>query len=834
MSTTPESSSTGVTTYTPGTFPSNVTSTQSVECFAGNIVNSLSGTFPTNFQGGETIDFPNTVWQTQVGSFGPGLFGNDPFVGVYFPVNIGLVDTVGTASTPTITSPIASNFYATFVVLQAIISALSGTGAVSASPTILIPQFGTGTFPGAGIVISAPTLIYSPVSSLLGTGNAISRVTELSSAASSGTGSISNVSSVLHVVATPSAGTSQIMAQPSGSISPGISLLKGTGNVASNATFISSTTITANGSASAYATSAPSSTITGTANVSGIFFLGIHVVITLSGAGTVSANPAFTIEAYAVLSGQAGTGAIATSGFIASAYMNAIFQMWTSPPTISHPAATSISAAGTFSVRPVISSSHPILNGTGVATAYVYLIQRGKATSAGLSNLLAGYTILTSVTKHGRSKLVATPYVTPTPVMLIRGSGTLLAKTFFLAVTHKSVTWNTRGKVPVSQAVSWNTTQRVTTSKALTWNLVRAHIARLQGQGNVSNVFPPKAVLSGVGKVSQPIAHITRQLNVSWNTRMRVAFTSKSLTWNTAGLIKTNIPVTWNIVRPPVVRLQGQGSIAIVSSIQRPQALLNGLGNVKAKVHVTKTLGVSWNTRVKVPVTKAMTWNTIGHIDTTRRITWNTTMHIDPGVHITWNTNTLVVATNQAMSWNTLKKVTTSLHCTWNSHGLIKASKQLRWNTEQTINTTRALSWNTHVKINPSLHITFNDTGRLKSHQAMKWSMVETSLLSGTSLMNMAEHLSVGKSVTWNTRARISGSQIVNWNDLYRIDVFSILRWNTGGHLFKYLPIRWNTRTGPIQTSLDIGWFIDQPDIVFPATGALGSCTISGTSVLGG
>ena len=187
ISTTPVSGGTAVGTYTSSPFPSGVTATESVECFVANIANSISGSFPVNFQGGETIDCPATVWQTQVGPLGPGMVD---ISGTYFPVNIGLVDVVGTASTPTFTSPISSNFYSTFIVLQGLTSGLSGTGTISATGNLLIPQHGTGTFSGIGTVAAIPSFIFSPLASLSGTGNTAGKATQDPVASSSGTGTV--------------------------------------------------------------------------------------------------------------------------------------------------------------------------------------------------------------------------------------------------------------------------------------------------------------------------------------------------------------------------------------------------------------------------------------------------------------------------------------------------------------------------------------------------------------------------------------------------------------------------------------------------------------------
>ena len=188
ISTTPESSSTGVLTYTPGTFPSNVTSVESVECFIADIINSLGSTSPTFQQGGQTLDFPNTVWQTQVGPFGPGLNSNQPFAGVYYPVNIGLADVVGTASTPTVTSPISSNFYATFVVLQAIVAPLSAAGNIFATATVIIPSQGVSTLISTSTITDK--LILSVVATLSGLSNTVNDTTEDTLVSSSGTGSL--------------------------------------------------------------------------------------------------------------------------------------------------------------------------------------------------------------------------------------------------------------------------------------------------------------------------------------------------------------------------------------------------------------------------------------------------------------------------------------------------------------------------------------------------------------------------------------------------------------------------------------------------------------------
>jgi hypothetical protein len=192
-------------------------------------------------------------------------------------------------------------------------------------------------------------------------------------------------------------------------------------------------------------------------------------------------------------------------------------------------------------------------------------------------------------------------------------------------------------------------------------------------------------------------------------------------------------------------------------------------------------------------------------------------VHIDPGVHFTWNTNALAVTSQQGLSWKDLVKVTTSQSCHWNTHGLVKTSKPALWNTEKTINSTKALSWNTRTKVSPLLHVSYNDTGRLHSSQALKWSLVETALLSGTSHIKLAQHISVAKAVHWNTLERIHSSQAVSWNDLHKVSAFGRFTWNMQGHLIKDLIVKWHTCTGPVQAKLPVSWYIYEPDIVLPA-----------------
>jgi hypothetical protein len=451
---------------------------------------------------------------------------------------------------------------------------------------------------------------------------------------------------------------------------------------------------------------------------------------------------------------SAGTGFSAAwqQFYGASAYMTSIFKLWTLPPIIVAYGSSAISAAGAIAARPAI-SSHPTSIGTGTVSAQPYVIQRSKALASGIGQSVPDAIIPAHpMTKHGRGRMFATPYITPAPIALIRGAGILLPHDFFLGKSQRSISWNTRSQVSPTITPYWMTIQRVITKKGFSWNIVKTPTAKLQGQGSVAARFAPQATLTGSGTVK------------------------------------------------PVL------------------------------THVTKLVGISWNTRQKVTSSLALSWNTAGHIKTSKRVTWNTLVHIDPGVHFTWNTNALAVTSQQGLSWKDLVKVTTSQSCHWNTHGLVKTSKPALWNTEKTINSTKAISWNTRVKVSPLLHVSYNTTGRLHSSQVLKWSLVETALLAGTSHIKLAQHLSVAKSIHWNTTERIHTSQAIGWNDLHKVSAFSRFTWNMQGHLIKDLIVKWNTCTGPIRTKLPVSWYIYAPDIVLPAVPMyLGSSSIAGT-----
>jgi hypothetical protein len=560
----------------------------------------------------------------------------------------------------------------------------------------------------------------------------------------SGTGSITGV--VLLRSRSNASGISSITATATSN--NGFGIYTALANVTSNAAINSP----ANLSAAAVVT--PNAVQNATSTLSGISTITTLSFSTIAASGTVTAAPALAVTSTSTLSAGTGFSAVGQQFYGAIAYMTTIVQLWTLPPIVVAYGSSAVSATGAIAARPAI-SSYPVSTGTGIVSAQPYVIQRSKVLASGIGqSVLPAIIPAHPMTKRGRGRMTAIPYVTPAPIALIRGAGILLPKDFFLSKSQLALAWNTRSKVSPTITPYWMTIARVITKQGFSWNIVKTPTAKLQGTGNVAARFAPQATLRGTG-------------------------TAK-----------------------PVL------------------------------THITKLVGISWNTRQKVTSSLAVSWNTAGHIKTSKRMTWNTIVHIDPGVHFTWNTNALAVTSQQELSWNNLIKITTSQSCHWDTHGLIKTSKPALWNTKKTINSTKAISWNTRVKVSPLLHISYNTTGRLRSSQAFKWSLVETALLAGTSHIKLAEHLSVTKAIHWNTCERIHSPQAVSWNDLYRIGKFGRFTWNLQGHYRILCRVLWNTRIGPNISQLPVFWQIYQPDqdhgVLLPPS------TISGAAVLAG
>ena len=130
-----EQSTAAVVNYSPA-FPSGVTGAETVVLFTANI----SGATPlvTGGSGAQNMNLPGPPWTTRIAPFGPGL---QTTTGTGGAVNLGITDTAGSTTAPTVTSATDSTFYAKYVILGGVGSALL------TPPPVGGPQFIAGSTP---------------------------------------------------------------------------------------------------------------------------------------------------------------------------------------------------------------------------------------------------------------------------------------------------------------------------------------------------------------------------------------------------------------------------------------------------------------------------------------------------------------------------------------------------------------------------------------------------------------------------------------------------------------------------------------------------------------